>query len=165
MQLPVKFGWVHAVVSEKPELRDGRLEDRCPRDDSSSAVQALAVERSGRKSRPRSMHISTSDLQRCSGSYSMHFSFQLCLTLSAELLSWRRRPSSVRPLTQVFSETAPWIAAKFCGKPPIRRISRRFIFTIFFFVFFVNMGPYMGAKMSKRYTSSFHRIRAKLYDK
>ena len=106
-----------------------------------------------------------------------HQHFQLCLTLSAELLSWRRRPS-VQSVNSGFSETAAWIQAKFCGKLPIRHISSFFLifffflvdflfsfFSIFFFFVFVNMGP-MGAKISKCYFShNFDPIATKLYDK
>ncbi len=40
-----------------------------------------------------------------------------------------------------------------------------FKFLWFFFFVFVNMETYMGTKMSKRYSYSFHPIWAKLYDK
>ncbi len=67
------------------------------------------------------------------------------------------------PVNSGFSETAAWIQGKFCGKLPIRHISRLYMFLFskflifkflqFFFVF-VNMRPYdLGAKISKRYFS------------
>ncbi len=77
--------------------------------------------------------------------------------------------ASVRPsVNSSFSETAAWIQAKFYGKLPIHHISRPifvcffkiFIFKIFmiFFFIFINIWDPMGAKISKRYSSSFHPI-------
>ena len=81
---------------------------------------------------------------------------QLYLTLSAELLSWGRRLSSLRLLSQV-SQSAVWIQAKLCGKLSICHISKLFFFSFlksfdfqifiqffpsFSLTCFVNMGPY-----------------------
>ncbi len=58
------------------------------------------------------------------------FLFKFCLTLTAELLLWRRRPSSVvRPSANSgFSETGAWIQVKFCGQLLIHYISRSLFF-------------------------------------
>ena len=58
--------------------------------------------------------------------------FYLCWTLSAGLLSWRRRPSSVRPLSvkSGFAETVAWTQAKFYGELPIHHIAN-YSFSLF----------------------------------
>ncbi len=100
--------------------------------------------------------------------FELFFSSALCYC-TAELLSSRRRPSSVRlsvrpsSVTPVFSEPVRHINAKFGGKVPFHHISRPFLFVclllffqnfacFFFFLFWffvftivslsVNMGPY-----------------------
>ena len=51
--------------------------------------------------------------------------FSSACVYTAELLSWRRRPSSIN---SDFSETAAWIQTKFYMKLPIHHISRPFFF-------------------------------------
>ena len=99
--------------------------------------------------------------------------FSSACVYTAELLSWRSCLSSVSPssVNLGFSETAAWIQAKFYGKLPMHHISRPFFllskFSSNFYDFFsfsLTWDP-MGAKISKRYSSSsFHPIWAKLYD-
>ena len=76
-----------------------------------------------------------------------------CLTVSAELIPWRRSPSPVARLfvERVFSETMKQINFKACGKVAIHNISKPFLFvfqTFGFFNFnelffiFINMEPH-----------------------
>ncbi len=66
-----------------------------------------------------------------------------------------------------------WTQAKFCGKLPIRHISKQFFFfNIFDFQFFYEFVSFsltcdpMGAKISKRcFSHNFDPISPKLYDK
>ncbi len=63
--------------------------------------------------------------------------FYLCFTFSPQLLSWSRRPSSVRlSVKSGFSETTTRVQAKFYGKLLIRCISRPLFSSIFFFKIF-----------------------------
>ncbi len=59
--------------------------------------------------------------------------FYLCLTVSAELMPWRERPSS--SVKHIFSETIKHINAKFSGKVAIRHISRPFFSKFWIFEF------------------------------
>ncbi len=93
---------------------------------------------------------------------------------TAELLSWRGRPSSLRPSVDiVFSETVQWLDTKFWWQVPIFRaffvcFSTFKIFDFLLVFVFVNIEPYERKKIKRhllwKYTSDSLQKHAHFYE-